>query len=103
VYKFASVLSGGELARLAIAMITISELDLLILDEPTNNLDVATVDQMVEALNEYQGALWIISHDLDFLSRIHITRSFHLKQQTLQQTIYLPEERLEYHDELLKQ
>jgi ATPase subunit of ABC transporter with duplicated ATPase domains len=65
--------------------------------------DISTVDQIVEALNEYQGALWIISHDLNFLSRINVTRSFHLKQQTLQQTIYLPEERLEYHDELLKQ
>lgn len=102
VYKSASVLSGGELARLAIAMITISELDLLILDEPTNNLDIATVDHMVEALNDYQGALWVISHDLDFLSRINITRSFHLKHQTLQQTVYLPNERFHYHHELLE-
>lgn len=103
VHKSASVLSGGELARLAIAMITIAELDLLILDEPTNNLDTETVDQMVEALNEYQGALWVISHDLDFLSRINIARSFQLKHQTLQQTIYLPSEQLHYYNELLKQ
>jgi ATPase subunit of ABC transporter with duplicated ATPase domains len=102
VYKSASVLSGGELARLAIAMITISELDLLILDEPTNNLDITTVDQIVEALNEYQGALWVISHDLDFLSRINITRSFRLNQQTLQQTVYLPSERSHYYNELLE-
>ncbi len=103
VYKPASALSGGELARLAIAMITISEIDLLILDEPTNNLDIATVDQMVEALNNYQGALWVISHDLDFLSRINITRSFRLRHQTLQETIYLPNERSHYHNELLEQ
>ncbi|MBD2056039.1 ABC-F family ATP-binding cassette domain-containing protein [Oculatella sp. FACHB-28] len=102
VYKSASVLSGGELARLAIAMITISELDLLILDEPTNNLDITTVDQIVEALNEYQGALWVISHDLDFLSRINITRSFRLQHQTLQQTMYLPSERSHYYNELLE-
>jgi ATPase subunit of ABC transporter with duplicated ATPase domains len=102
VYKLASVLSGGELARLAIAMITISELDLLILDEPTNNLDIATVDQMVEALNDYQGALCVISHDLDFLSRINITCSFQLKHQTFQQTVYLPVERSNYYDELLE-
>lgn len=100
VYKSALVLSGGELARLAIAMITISELDLLILDEPTNNLDIATVDQMVEALNKYQGALWVISHDLDFLSRINITRSFHLKHQTFQPTVYLPSQPFQYHNEL---
>lgn len=101
VYQSAAVLSGGELARLAIAMITIAELDLLILDEPTNNLDITTVDQMVKALNEYQGALLVISHDLDFLSRIHITRSLRLHQQTLQPTVYLPNERSHYHTELL--
>ena len=101
VHKSASVLSGGELARLAIAMITISELDLLILDEPTNNLDVTTVDQMVEALNEYEGAFWVISHDLDFLSRIDITRSLNLKHQILKPTIYLPNEPFQYQSELL--
>ena len=101
VYKLASVLSGGELARLAIAMITIAELDLLILDEPTNNLDATTVDQMVEAINDYQGALWVISHDLDFLSRINIKQSLRFQQQTLQQTVYLPHEPLNYYNELL--
>ncbi|MEM8807910.1 MAG: ATP-binding cassette domain-containing protein [Cyanobacteria bacterium P01_G01_bin.38] len=102
VHKIAAVLSGGELARLAIAMITIAEIDLLILDEPINNLDITTVDQMVKALNDYKSALWVISHDLDFLSRIHITRSFQLKQQTLQQTAYLPSEQLQYRHHLLE-
>lgn len=102
VHKSASVLSGGELARLAIAMITVSKLDLLVLDEPTNNLDITTVEQMVEALNGYQGALWVISHGLDFLSQINITRSFQIKHQTLQQTVYLPREQLNYHNELLR-
>lgn len=97
VHKPASVLSGGELARLAIAIITISKLDLLILDEPTNNLDIVTVDQMVATLNNYQGALWVISHDLDFLSRLQITRSFLLKDQRLRQTAVLPEERTRFH------
>ncbi|NEZ56517.1 ribosomal protection-like ABC-F family protein [Adonisia turfae] len=99
-HKMASVLSGGELARLAIAMLTISELDLLILDEPTNNLDITTVDQMVTALNNYHSALWVISHDLDFLSRIRINRSFQLKARTLQQTAYLPKEKAHYRSSL---
>jgi ATPase subunit of ABC transporter with duplicated ATPase domains len=101
VHKSASVLSGGELARLAIAMISISEIDLLILDEPTNNLDIETVDQMVEGINEYQGALWVISHDLDFLSRINITQAYKLSEQELQVTTYLPCELEEYYQELL--
>jgi ATPase subunit of ABC transporter with duplicated ATPase domains len=101
VFKPASVLSGGELARLAIALISISEIDLLILDEPSNNLDIETVEQMVEAVNEYQGALWVISHDLDFLSRIDITQSFKLKNQALETTKYLPNEQEEYYQELL--
>ncbi|KAF3886421.1 MULTISPECIES: ABC-F family ATP-binding cassette domain-containing protein [Nostocales] len=101
VNKPASVLSGGELARLAIAIISISEIDLLILDEPTNNLDIETVNQMVESLNEYQGALWIISHDLDFLSRIDIHQAYKLSQQTLQMTTYLPSKPEQYYQELL--
>lgn len=101
VNKPASVLSGGELARLAIAIISISEIDLLILDEPTNNLDIQTVDQMVASINEYQGALWVISHDLDFLSRINITRAYKLKERALQRTVYLPCDPKHYQTELL--
>ncbi|MCC5615325.1 ATP-binding cassette domain-containing protein [Nostoc sp. CHAB 5836] len=102
VHKSVSVLSGGELARLAIAMISISEIDLLILDEPTNNLDVETVEQMVVGINDYQGALWVISHDVDFLSRINITKSFKFKEQALQMTTYLPNTPEQYYQELLE-
>ncbi|MBX9256025.1 ABC-F family ATP-binding cassette domain-containing protein [Desmonostoc muscorum CCALA 125] len=101
VNKSASVLSGGELARLAIAMISISEIDLLILDEPTNNLDIETLEQMVVGINDYQGAIWVISHDLDFLSRINITQSFKFKDQGLQMTTYLPSTPEQYYQELL--
>jgi ATPase subunit of ABC transporter with duplicated ATPase domains len=101
VHKPASVLSGGELARLAIAIISISEIDLLILDEPTNNLDIETVDQMVEGINDYQGALWVISHDLDFLRRINITQAYKLKEKALQMMSYLPNEPEQYYQELL--
>ena len=109
VYKSASVLSGGELARLALAMLGISKIDLLILDEPTNNLDIPTVEQMVEAVNEYRGALWVISHDLDFLGRIQITDSYCLRDwrshaegdRTLQRTNYLPDDTEEYYEELV--
>lgn len=101
IHKPAAVLSGGELARLAIAVISVSQLDLLILDEPTNNLDIETVDHMVKALNDYQGALWVISHDLDFLSRIHITQGLQLKRQALQVISCLPNKPDHYYRELL--
>ncbi|OLP16218.1 ABC transporter [Leptolyngbya sp. 'hensonii'] len=99
--KSASWLSGGELARLALAMISVSEIDWLILDEPTNNLDITTVDQMVDAVNEYHGALWVISHDLDFLSRINITHAFKIADQRLRRTTYLPQQSAQYYQELL--
>jgi ATPase subunit of ABC transporter with duplicated ATPase domains len=83
VNKPAAVLSGGELARLAIAIVSISEIDWLILDEPTNNLDLETVDRIVDGLNEFHGALWVISHDIDFLSRIRITQTYQLRDRQL--------------------
>jgi ATPase subunit of ABC transporter with duplicated ATPase domains len=101
VYKNASVLSGGELARLAVAMITVSEIDWLILDEPTNNLDVETINHIVNGLNEYQGALWVISHDIDFLSRIRIMQAYQIKNHQLQPLIHQPDDAERYYQELI--
>ncbi|MEA1072293.1 ABC-F family ATP-binding cassette domain-containing protein [Sphingomonas sp. LY160] len=59
----ASKLSGGERARLALALITRDAPHLLILDEPTNHLDVDAREALVQALNDYDGAVLLISHD----------------------------------------
>jgi ATPase subunit of ABC transporter with duplicated ATPase domains len=74
VFKRAKDLSGGEECRLAMAcLLTVSnEPDLIILDEPTNNLDLDGIEQLQNALRQFSGALLVISHDKDFLESIGI-------------------------------
>ena len=62
-------LSGGERARLLLAKIMAKESNLLILDEPTNDLDLETLDLLQEVISEYKGTVLLISHDRDFLNR----------------------------------
>ncbi|MFD4872008.1 ABC-F family ATP-binding cassette domain-containing protein [Streptomyces sp. NPDC058420] len=72
----AATLSGGERFRAALAALMLAEPapQLLMLDEPTNNLDIASVRQLTSALESYEGALIVASHDLPFLESIGITR-----------------------------
>lgn len=56
-------LSGGQKARVALAELCLSAPDVLILDEPTNNLDIESIDALGEAINEYEGGVIIVSHD----------------------------------------
>ncbi|MEW2287573.1 ABC-F family ATP-binding cassette domain-containing protein [Streptomyces sp. NPDC047841] len=71
-----ATLSGGERFRAALAALMLAEPapQLLLLDEPTNNLDMASVRQLTTALESYEGALIVASHDLPFLESIGITR-----------------------------
>ena len=66
-------LSGGEKARLLLAKIMARESNLLVLDEPTNDLDVETLDLLQELLDDYQGTVILVSHDRDFLDRVATT------------------------------
>ncbi|QDI67828.1 ABC transporter [Streptomyces calvus] len=72
----AATLSGGERFRAALAALMLAEPapQLLMLDEPTNNLDMASVRQLTTALESYEGALIVASHDLPFLKSVGITR-----------------------------
>ncbi len=65
-----SALSGGERARLLLAKIMARESNLLVLDEPTNDLDLETLDLLQELLADYDGTLLLVSHDRDFIDRI---------------------------------
>ncbi|MFF2266918.1 ABC-F family ATP-binding cassette domain-containing protein [Cellulosimicrobium cellulans] len=69
-----STLSGGERFRVSLARLLLAEppAQLLVLDEPTNNLDVRSVDRLVEALSGYAGALLVVSHDDGFLARLQV-------------------------------
>lgn len=78
--KSCSELSGGERMRLLLCCLTINSKspDIIILDEPTNNLDIQNVEILTAAINEYQGTLITVSHDVKFLEQINIERTINL-------------------------
>ncbi|MGY9035800.1 MAG: ABC-F family ATP-binding cassette domain-containing protein [Rhodobacterales bacterium] len=68
-----SSLSGGEKARLMLARIMAKESNLLVLDEPTNDLDIETLDLLQELIADYEGTVLLVSHDRDFIDRVATT------------------------------
>ncbi|MGN8553452.1 UNVERIFIED_CONTAM: ATP-binding cassette domain-containing protein [Microbacterium sp. SLM126] len=75
-----STLSGGERFRVALARLLLADPppQLLVFDEPTNNLDLDTVGQFVDALASYRGAVLVVSHDDAFLARIGVSLTLEL-------------------------
>ncbi|MEK9152484.1 MAG: ATP-binding cassette domain-containing protein, partial [Patescibacteria group bacterium] len=68
--KTCSVLSGGERARLRLAMLILHEHNVLLLDEPTNHLDAETVEVLSQALKDYAGTVLVVSHARTFMNAL---------------------------------
>lgn len=79
----ANNLSGGEMCRLSLAKISVSPLDLIVLDEPTNNIDIETKEVLLNSLKRFKGALLIISHDKNFVENLEVDRILQIKNKQM--------------------
>jgi ATPase subunit of ABC transporter with duplicated ATPase domains len=78
--KPCEILSGGEKMRLMLCCLTLNRRspDIIILDEPTNNLDIKNIEILINAINDYQGTLIVVSHDEYFLKKVNAEREIYL-------------------------
>lgn len=94
-----ATLSGGEKNRLALAKLFTTEYDCLILDEPTNDLDIATINILEEYLLSFEGAVIVVSHDRYFVDKI-TNRLWIFENNKINQSLMEYTEYLEYEDEI---
>ncbi len=94
-----STLSGGEKNRLALALLFTREYDCLVLDEPTNDLDIATINILEEYLMSFEGAILIVSHDRYFVDKI-TNKLWAFERGRIEQIYTQYSEYLDYEDEL---
>ena len=97
--KPVSTLSGGEKNRLSLAKLFTGEFDCLILDEPTNDLDIATINILEEYLLSFEGAILIVSHDRYFVDKI-TNKLWAYENGSISQLVMEYSEYLEYEEEM---
>ena len=85
--KKCSFLSGGEKARLSMAILAAKMPELIILDEVTNNIDIMTKNHLIQVLESYNGAMIIVSHDIDFLSQLKVDKKILITDGTCKEAI----------------
>ena len=85
--KKIKILSPGERSRVALAKLMLTKSNVLLLDEPTNHLDIETKNIIAEAINEYKNTILLVSHDIEFVEKLDITRM-----------LILPKGDIEYYD-----
>ncbi|MDR0942111.1 MAG: ATP-binding cassette domain-containing protein [Holosporales bacterium] len=86
VYNKVKNMSGGEKARLSLALIAFNTPELLILDEITNNIDLETKEHVIQVLRKYPGSILIISHDQDFLRAIEIEKYYKISSFSIEES-----------------
>jgi ATPase subunit of ABC transporter with duplicated ATPase domains len=84
--RIVSTLSGGELVRLNLAILTLKKVDILILDEPTNNLDISTLEVLSKVIKEFQGTLILVCHNAWFCGQIDFNKVYKIEKITLKMT-----------------
>jgi len=82
VQRYADTLSGGERARVALAMLVLSEANFLLFDEPTNHLDVESIEALEDAIDDFDGTVLLVSHDRALLRNM-VTRVWLLENQEI--------------------
>lgn len=98
--KKVGVLSGGEKNRVALALLFTKDVDILILDEPTNDLDIPTINILEEQLTNFAGAVIIVSHDRYFVDKIAKKLFIFKSDKTIEESHQLYSEYLELEKEL---
>ena len=83
VFKKVNVLSGGERVKVAFAKLFVSDVNTLILDEPTNFLDIEAVEALESLLQDYEGTILLVSHDRRFIQSV-TSRILAIDQQVIQ-------------------